>query len=1535
MLFNGDVHGSNIVIEQDGRCATRKNEFSFYNGLLFSSEPLKLNKSFSLSVKSADIKWRGSFAIGLVDTDPGLLSKEKCLPSFLQQVGSNDRRWSYKMSNAFWGDCRLNIVLSSGHDLVLTVNDDMPRVYLSSSSSSSCWLVIDLFGRSTQVSIVEFDDETSRIPSDIVHLGPRVVEMYKAQCKEASVPSSVARIALIGPYGSGKTTLKRTLLGMTCDEVPEQSAIDDATMCHSNKLGEWTLDNLNSTMSEGQDFANVLAFNLIREEEFRRDFGETKSGCAPRGLVKNALGISKRNIGYVPDDITAFTEDLPEQLASDVRILLSDETKNWFSEFAYGLHVRNQMRCKYLLYDFSGDILCLLPHQVLLSSQMLYVLVVDISEHLDSPLAGSVDNVVPIEVQKNDMTTINLIHNWLSTLDSIVGKHHYVGDDSEDEEQQFSSYPKVLIVGTHRNSVHLEPITRDQIINDAIDKIELSIKDKPYRHLVHSKIFAIDCCQMSHDEPTLLSQLRVCIDQVVQEQHLADYEIPLSWISFDFIIKKLLSRNIYFVDIGQLFEVTRSHFDVYSNYEMFRSMIHFQEVRGKVLTLGQNLLNMPQFSSDEIVILDPVWFAKQINLLCNSVRTFDETDNLSCKQGMLKDEILAQLWSQCVENKDILLECLEKLDIVCELRPYMGSDEAPDVAASAMVSKLYFVPWIASSLPDNYGYAANMVGDCLRIAVDFKGSIPCGFFSRLVVRLGSWSWGQGWGRRPEVAQGESRLAVDFDHDVELRVSLAQSRIYVVIMKIYESEHEDHDDSLGPNSNVCVKVRHLLETQVEYVRKTYYVRSCPVMVVRCPCNLTCHLHQESGCNAEACEHFLPLDQCLSNKVTQCDYRQVRTAFVQKFFPQAHFGFQTRQNYDAYEDLNSSLAHERQYGDATGLLHAEPSWLRPSAKLLSSHNLNNDWSALARRLGYTEMDIGRFKLEVNPALCLVGDWYDSNGRTKYCIDVLVSCLGLLSRVDVIKVIEDELEPDCSPPPVFISYQWDSQEAVLELRRKLEMAGFPCWMDVGLMGGGDSLYGKIYEGVSRAKVVICCLSPRYAASRTCTREITLADVLQKPILPIILEATPWPPPGPLAIILSSLVYIDLCGVGSHGGTGKASDTESRFRDILDRISRYITGNIDYHISNRQSLFPDIFTNSLAGYMQQNSAMSVSNFPAELSPPRTQSTSVGQDDVHSNYVPLQLGIPLKPITAFGFGSARSTPFIFQSERINVPQALEKCSDLKLSVCEGNEKLCGGQIASTKHEISIEKCSGSPENLKRTNHLKFNMELDEVCEIGNLEDLHIHDGYLVVRVRIKFEGYVHTKEKATVLKLYNSIDNRLCDFEILTNGGSMKVFRSMLCLKWSYFDDMISARYSESLNNTWVIDDFSYQTMKAIVLYVYCDTITLDDKEQVLEILKAAHRYQLDSLVQDCSYYLLLNIHFEDALEVFVVSDLYALVDLKTKCSDLISGALVRMKMKDMPGYGEFSKHPDVLRLTEECFRLASKLFRNESSGSLKRKLP
>lgn len=94
----------------------------------------------------------------------------------------------------------------------------------------------------------------------------------------------------------------------------------------------------------------------------------------------------------------------------------------------------------------------------------------------------------------------------------------------------------------------------------------------------------------------------------------------------------------------------------------------------------------------------------------------------------------------------------------------------------------------------------------------------------------------------------------------------------------------------------------------------------------------------------------------------------------------------------------------------------------------------------------------------------------------------------------------------------------------------------MDIGQIGGGNLLYQKIDQAIRNAKVVIACITPKFVVSHYCNREMALADLLHKPIVPIVLTATPWPPPGGMGLIFSQLVYVDYFGVGGHGGCGKS---------------------------------------------------------------------------------------------------------------------------------------------------------------------------------------------------------------------------------------------------------------------------------------------------------------------------------------------------------------------------------------------------------------
>ncbi|XP_060062568.1 uncharacterized protein LOC132543123 [Ylistrum balloti] len=139
----------------------------------------------------------------------------------------------------------------------------------------------------------------------------------------------------------------------------------------------------------------------------------------------------------------------------------------------------------------------------------------------------------------------------------------------------------------------------------------------------------------------------------------------------------------------------------------------------------------------------------------------------------------------------------------------------------------------------------------------------------------------------------------------------------------------------------------------------------------------------------------------------------------------------------------------------------------------------------------------------------------------------------------------------PDVFLSYQWGKQNQIKQLYRRLNELGYSCWMDIYQMGGGDSLYDKIDRGVRGCKVVLSCVTTKYTLSANCRREVSLADSLKKPMVPLLLEKMDWPPAGPMSMVFTQLLFINFY----RDEKVQMSWDGSKFDELHGKINEYLS--------------------------------------------------------------------------------------------------------------------------------------------------------------------------------------------------------------------------------------------------------------------------------------------------------------------------------------------------------------------------------------------
>nr|XP_054764610.1 uncharacterized protein LOC129271251 [Lytechinus pictus] len=1169
-------HGRNIVLE-DVHTATRSGGSS--NGIVFSAQPHPIGEKVTMEIRAVGGSWPGALRYGFTNKSPETLHADQLPPFVMPHLSSQPGYWARGLHSRHNQEGNiLSFYLTRDREVYSFVNNENITTDKLSPQDINVnmpvWVILDVYGTTTSITI----RGEGGAPSEILSQGPDAMEAFKQAATNGTKPIFRTRLMLVGHDQVGKTSLKRSLMGQSYNsEEVSTDGIDTKDTCEINTqnasgwriqtgLQDETSKNTLDDLSSLQDsYTQALALNIARvlwkkkmsqEEKVKRsspvilpeDSSQSKEDSKDDVWITSATDSSSDNATDDQTDVEAEQlEDLAKSLDEVTFNLVTSQVERLLKEAEDGktdlledmeTHQDKSKKIILNIWDFAGQAVYYTTHQVFLSSRAVYILVFNLTHDLD----GSAQTQIrrgddALEYTESEFSNLDFMDYWMHSI------HAHTAENRKNALDNTMLAPPIIVVGTHRASLSTDLVEQARMVEEKFVRIRQSLVGKPYYPHIIPTFYAVENNIDDGDDEQVV-KLRKHVEDIARQEPYMGEHIPLKWIRFQQKIADLVSQGINYMSLDNM-SVVGSSVGISSEAGL-QTMLQFYHDLGVIIYYGGT--GATDTSLRNTVILNPQWL---VDIFGRIIAVKDVNDKLLVdawtkldEYGILQAQLLDHMWHDVVDQKQVLVGLMEKFDLLCERQTTSEVPSLDEPSQAVLGERSYYVPSRLRECPDQEDLMAE-TNASVAFYITFNGFLPDGLFHRILTRAVRWSQDQG-GREPRLFFRQARFFLNTEHDALLEMAparLARIKVMVLSVDIYDAEDQRTDVAKQEQASqeACAKVRHFLDSTLADLRQMCMKRVRYHLVVACPCNRRCLAHGKQACQENNCLHFLNLEECLTKKVVMCESRRIRTNVFQKWFPSEKAAL------PAPLPVKVSTTDTIKEEDV-------PSWVRVAAKLLNSGAENADWLSLAYRLGYKKTKIQKLtEDEPNPALCILIDWFQTSGNTALSVEMLLSYLEQMKRDDVIEVIQKGQDVNKAPPTVFISYNWDIQEDVRNLRDYLERTGFPCWMDIGQMGGGDQLYNKIYEGIHSAKVFVCCITPHYIISESCNRELSLADQLKKPIIPIIFKKVPWPPPGGMALIVSQLIYVTFDGVGGHGGSGVKADKEMKYQDVIHQITRY----------------------------------------------------------------------------------------------------------------------------------------------------------------------------------------------------------------------------------------------------------------------------------------------------------------------------------------------------------------------------------------------
>ncbi|XP_054162462.1 uncharacterized protein LOC128960412 [Oppia nitens] len=134
------------------------------------------------------------------------------------------------------------------------------------------------------------------------------------------------------------------------------------------------------------------------------------------------------------------------------------------------------------------------------------------------------------------------------------------------------------------------------------------------------------------------------------------------------------------------------------------------------------------------------------------------------------------------------------------------------------------------------------------------------------------------------------------------------------------------------------------------------------------------------------------------------------------------------------------------------------------------------------------------------------------------------------------------------------------------------------------------------------------------------------------------------------------------------------------------------------------------------------------------------------------------------------------------------------------------------------------------------------------------------------------------------------CDITFKIENKTIAANKWLLRLRSDVFNAMFSVEFTESTESVIDIKDIKYNTFKALLKYIYCNRIILENDcncHQVMDLYICADIYHIKSLMETLEKMLIQMINFETIEEIYEFAKQYSVETMFAKLNSFLNNNL------------------------------------------------